>query len=145
MPLPSNAIPGRKAYLRSSSASSASTSQTLLAELLDYTLTVEETNIDVTNHDSSGWDESIIGTRRWTWDASANYLSTGTGQGSLRQSLIDADATLYITFQATTSATAKKYQGKTRLISFSQQNNTVNGQVTGTFRGQGNGPITRVA
>jgi len=116
-----------------------------LAELLDYTLTVEETNIDVTNHDSSGWDESIIGTRRWTWDASANYLSTGAGQGALRQSLIDADATLYITFQATTSATAKKYQGKTRLISFSQQNNTVNGQVTGTFRGQGNGPITRVA
>jgi len=141
--MPSVAIPGRKAYLRSSSASSASTAQTLMAELLDYTLTVEEDNIDVTNHDSSGWGESIIGIRRWTWDASANYLSTGLGQGALRQSLVDADPNVFVTFQATTSATAKKYQGRTRLISFTQQNNTVDGQITGTFRGQGTGPIVR--
>ena len=144
MPLPSAAIPGRKAYLRSSSASSASTAQTLLAELLDYTLTVEEDNHVVTNHDSSGWEESIIGIRRWSWEASANYLSTGAGQGALRQSMIDADATVYITFQATTSVTAKKYQGKTRLQSFTQANPT-DGQVMGTFRGQGNGPIVRTA
>jgi hypothetical protein len=115
-----------------------------LAELLDYTLTVESDVIDVTNHDSSGWAESIIGLRRWSWEASANYLSTGAGQGALRQSLIDADATLYITFQATTSATAKKYQGKTRALAFTQSNGT-NAQVQGTFRGQGNGPIVRTA
>lgn len=145
MAFPSAAIPGRKAYLRSSSASSNSSSQTLMAELLDFTLTVEEDNIDVTNHDSSGWAESIIGIRRWNWEARANYLSTGAGQGALRQSLIDADATLFITFQATTSATAKKYQGKTRLTSFGQDGNTVESQVVGTFRGQGNGPITRTA
>lgn len=140
----SAAIPGRKAYLRSSSATSASTSQVLLAELLDYTLTVEEDNIDVTNHDSSGWAESIIGIRRWSWEASANYLSTGVGQGALRQSLIDGDASVFVTFQATTSVTAKKYQGRTRLTGFSQANAT-NAQVMGTFRGQGTGPIVRTA
>lgn len=140
----SAAIPGRKAYLRSSSASSASTAQVLLAELLDYTLTVEEDNIDVTNHDSSGWAEAIIGIRRWSWEASANYLSTGVGQGALRQSLIDGDATVYVTFQATTSNTAKKYQGRTRLTGFTQANPTA-GQIVGTFRGQGTGPIVRTA
>lgn len=144
MAFPSAAIPGRKAYLRSSSNSSASTAQTLMAELLDYTLTVEEDNIDVTNHDSSGWAESIIGIRRWSWEASANYLSTGAGQGALRQSLVDADANVFITFQATTSVTAKKYQGKTRLTGFTQANAT-NAQVMGTFRGQGTGPIVRTA
>lgn len=144
MAFPSAAIPGRKAYLRSSSASSNTTAQTLMAELLDFTLTVEEDNIDVTNHDSSGWGENIIGIRRWSWEAQANYLSTGAGQGALRQSLIDADPTVYVTFQATTSATAKKYQGRTRLTGFTQANAT-NAQVLGTFRGQGNGPITRTA
>jgi predicted secreted protein len=145
MAFPSAAIPGRKAYLRSSSNSSASSSQVLLAELLDFTFTVEEDNIDVTNHDSSGWGESIIGIRRWTWDATANYLSTGPGQGALRQSMIDADPNIYLTFQATTSITAKKYQGKTRLTAFGQQNNSVTGQIQASFRGQGTGPIVRTA
>jgi Phage major tail protein 2. len=145
MAFPSAAIPGRKAYLRSSSNSSQSSSQVVMAELLDFTFTVEEDNIDVTNHDSSGWAESIIGIRRWSWDATANYLSTGAGQGALRQSLVDADASLYITFQATTSITAKKYQGRTRLTAFGQQNNSVNGQVQASFRGQGTGPIVRTA
>ena len=41
MAFPSAAIPGRKAYLRSSSASSVSSSQVLMAELIDFNLTVE--------------------------------------------------------------------------------------------------------
>ena len=139
----SAAIPARKAYLRSSSASSASTTQTVMAELIDFTLTVEEDNALVTNHDSSGWEESIIGIRRWSWEASCNYLSTGAGQG-LRQSLIDADPNVYVTFQATTSVTAKKFQGKTRLSGFTMGANTPD-QVQGTFRGQGTGAIVRTA
>lgn len=140
----SAAIPARKAYLRSSSATSASTSQTLMAELVDLTLTVEEDNADVTNHDSSGWGENIIGIRRWSWEAAANYLSTGAGQGALRQSLIDSDASVFLTLQATTSATAKKYTGKTRLTGFTMAADTA-GEVKGTFRGQGNGAIVRTA
>lgn len=138
------AIPGRKAYIRSSSASSASTSQTLLAELLDYTLTVESPEIPVTNHDSSGWEENILGIRKWSWEASCNYLSTGAGQEELRQSLLDADATVWITFQATTSAAAKKHVGKTRITRYTQANPT-EGQILGTFAGVGNGVIARTA
>lgn len=137
------AIPGRKAYIRSSSASSATTAQTLLAELLDYTLTVETGTHDVTNHDSSGWEENILGIRKWSWEASCNYISTGS-QGALRQSLLDHDATLWITFQATTSASAKKYVGKTRAIRFTQANPT-DGQIAGSFSGIGNGSIARTA
>ena len=143
MAFPSAAIPGRKAYLRSSSASSASSSQVLMAELLDFNLTVELDGIDVTNHDSSGWMESIVGLRHWSWDATANYISTGVGQGALRQSLIDADQLVYLTFQATTALTAKKYQGKVRITAFGQGNNSNTQQVQATFRGIGNGPIVR--
>lgn len=138
------AVPGRKAYIRSSSASSATTAQTLLAELLDYTLTVEMPEIPVTNHDSSGWDENILGIRKWSWEASCNYLSTGAGQEELRQSLLDADATVWITFQATTAAASKKHVGKTRITRYTQANPTES-QILGTFAGVGNGVITRTA
>lgn len=144
MPFPSGAIPARKAYLRSSSASSATTSQVVMAELVDFTFTVEEDNIDVTSHDSSGWVESIIGLRRASWDANANYLSTGVGQGALRQSLIDGDATLYVSFQATTSPTAKKFQAKTRLTAFTMAADTQS-EVKGSFRGVITGPVVRTA
>lgn len=140
----SAAIPARKAYLRSSSASSQSTAQTLLAELTDLTFTVEEDNIIVTNHDSSGWEESIIGIRRATWEAGCNYLSTGAGQGALRQSLIDGDASIFITVQATTTVTAKKFQGRTRLTGFTMGADTP-GEIKGTFRGQMTGAIVRTA
>lgn len=137
------AIPGRKAYLRFSSASTATTSQTALLELQNFTLTVNESDIVVTSHDSSGWEERITGIRSAKWTASANFISTGA-QGSMRQSLLDADATQNVTFLMTTSVTAKKFSFKTRVQEFSCDTPT-EGQATAAFGGASHGSISRTA
>jgi len=143
----SAAITGRKAYLRSSTAaaSTATTSQTLWAEIRDYTLTFERAESDVTNHDSSGWHENLSGTATWRWTGAVNYISTGAGQGALRaHSLGTNPALINITFQATTAATAKKYQGKTRITGW-DHNAPTNDAVLGNISGIGSGPLVRTA
>lgn len=137
------AIPGRKAFIRFSTASSATTAQTSILELQNPTLTVEVGDIDVTNHDSSGWAERIDGIKSATWEATANFVSTGA-QGAIRQSLLDGDATQYMTWMASTSLTAKKFQFKTRIRSFSMEGPT-DGQLNATFSGQSHGAIVRTA
>lgn len=137
------ALPGRKAYLRFSSASSATTSQTALLELQNFTLRVAESDIVVTSHDSSSWEERIPGIRSASWEATANFVSTGA-QGSMRQSLLDADASQYVTFMMSTSVTAKKFAFKTRVQEFGAETPT-EGQITASFRGASHGAITRTA
>lgn len=137
------ALQGRRAYIRFSTASSATTAQSLVQELQNPTLTIEVGDIDVTNHDSSGWTERLDGIRSATWEASANFVSTGV-QGAIRQSLLDGDANQYFTWQATTAAASKKFQFKTRLRGFGMEGPT-DGQVTATFRGVSHGAITRTA
>ena len=141
------AIPGRLASLRASTAaaSTATSSQTALAELKNYTLTIDTTPIDVTNHDSSGWKEHIHGIRSWSWTADLVYLSTGAGQGALRANLLGATpALINVTFKQSTSNTSKKYQGKTRVTSF-DLNTATDDAVLGTMSGVGNGALTRTA
>lgn len=143
----SASITGRKAYIRSSTAaaSTATTSQTAWAEILNYTLTVERDEIDVTNHDSSGWHENLSGIAKWTLSGNMNYLSTGAGQGALRAHILGTNPGLVnVTAMATTSATAKKYQGKLRLTGFAQENPT-DGAVTGSISGVGSGALVRTA
>lgn len=144
------AITGRKAYIRAStaSASTATTSQTALAELQNYTLTVNADTIDVTSHDSAGWKEVLTGIRNFSWSADLVYLSTGAGQGALRAALLTSAAAgpglVNITFMQTTATNAKKYQGKTRLTSFELTHDT-NNAVLGKMSGVGSGALTRVA
>lgn len=145
--MPSASIPGRKAYIRSSTvlASTASTSQTAMAELTDYTLTIDRNEIDVTNHDSSGWHENLSGILKWSFSANMNYLSTGAGQGNLRAAILGTNPALVpISFLQTTSATAKKYVGKARLTAFDVKHPT-DGEVTGTISGVGSGALVRTA
>src|SRR5262245_21342622 len=145
--MPSAAVPGRKAYIRSSTAaaSTATRSQTLWAGLTNYTLTIDRGMIDVTNHDSSGWHENLSGILTWSGSAKVNYLSTGAGQGALRAHVLGTNPALVnMTFQATTSATAKKYQGKARITGFDQTNPT-NDAVLGTISFEGSGALVRTA
>jgi len=145
--MPTAAVTGRKAYIRSSTAaaSTASTSQTIWAEITDYTLTFERSGIEVTNHDSSGWYESLSGIGKWSWSGSVNYISTGAGQGALRaHSLGTNPALVNITFQATTVAASKKYQGKTRIEGWDHRAPT-DGALLGSISGVGSGALTRTA
>lgn len=145
--MPTAAITGRKAYIRSSTAaaSTATTSQTAWAEITNYTLSGERGAIPVTNHDSSGYNENLSGIFKYTVRGDLNYISTGAGQGALRAHLLGINPGLVnMTFLQTTSLTTKKYQGKVRLTGFAIEHPT-DGAVTGTIEGEGSGPLTRTA
>lgn len=144
------AIPGRKAYIRAStaSASTATSSQTALAELRDYTLTVTGDVIDVTSHDSNNFKETLPGIRSWSWTADLIYLSTGAGQSALRTAFLSTatagNPQVNITFMQSTSTSTKKYQGKAYLTSF-EISHATNDAVLGKLSGVGNGALKRVA
>lgn len=145
--MPTAAVLGRLAYIRASTAaaSTATTSQTKIAELRNYTLTVEGDVIPIESHDTTGWRESLQHFRRWNWEAEVIYLSTGAAQGALRGEFSTANPGLVnITFGQTSALNAKKWQGKTRLTGFTVNHDT-NDAVLGTLRGEGNGSLTRVA
>ena len=139
--MPSAALTGRLGELRFSTASTATTAQTKLAELRDYVLTIEADMIDVTSHDSSGWKENVYGTRRWSWTAELAYLSTQAAQADVRDALLN-NQQLNATFKQSTSNTTKKYQGKTRVTQFTAGHPT-NDAVLGTMAGEGTLAITR--
>ena len=62
-----NSLAGYKALLTISTASGQA--KTRLAELRDYTMTLEHAEVDATSHDSSGTREVIAGTDNWTGSA----------------------------------------------------------------------------
>lgn len=141
----SAALHGRFGSIRLSTSSTATTAQTAIAELRNYTLTVEGDYIDVTSHDSSGWREGLNGTRRWSWTADVVYLSTGAGQAIYRPEFTTSNPGLVnVTFKQSTSNTAKLWKGKTRLTGFTANHDT-NDAVLGTLTGEGSGALTRSA
>lgn len=141
----SAALHGRFASLRVSTASTATTAQSAIAELQNYTLTVEGDYIDVTSHDSSGWREGLNGTRRWSGEAEVVYLSTGVGQAALRTEFSTSNPGLVnATFKQTTSNTTKLWKGKVRITGFDLSHPT-NESILGSIRFEGSGPLTRTA
>ena len=141
------AVVGRKAYVRSSTAaaSTATTNQTAWAEITDYTLTFDRTEIDVTNHDSSGFHENVSGVATWRGSGNVNYISTGAGQGALRaHSLGINPVSVNMTFLQTTSLTTKKYQGKARITAWDVKHPT-DGAVLGTISWVGTAALVRTA
>ena len=138
---------GRLAAIYSSTAiaSTATTSQTKWLGLQDYTLTLDRDEIDVTSHDSSGFHDNLSGIAKWSWDAKIVYASTGAQQGALRAMVLGTNPALVpISFAQSTSKTAQKYVGKTRITGFSVSHGTDNA-VLGTMKGVGSGPLVRTA
>jgi len=123
MAFPSAAIPGRKPICGRVPPPPVSSSQVLMAELIDFNLTVELDG-SMSRIMTPRLDGKHRRLRHWTWDATANYIFDGRRPRALRQSLIDADQSLYVTFQATTSLTAKKYQGRSGSRRLGQGNNS---------------------
>lgn len=138
-------ILGRGGSIRFSTSSSQTTAQTKIAELRTYTLTVEGDIIDVTNHDSTGWRETLQGTRSWTVDAEVNYLSTGAGQGIIRIEFTTTNPVLgYVSLLQTTATNAKLWKGRARITGFTV-NHDQNDAVLGNLTFAGSGGLTRVA
>ena len=136
-------LTGRLATIRLSTASTATTSQTAIAELKDYTLTVNRAEIDVTSHDSSGFKEVLSGIADWAWTADVLYLSTQASQADARDALLNSQL-VNITFKQTTANASKKFQGKMRMTQFTVGHPT-NDAVVGTMAGVGHGTLTRTA
>lgn len=67
-----NALAGYKAKLMFSTSTGGSV--TALAELRDYTLSLEHSEIDATSHDSSGTREVIAGTDQWSGSAEVLHV-----------------------------------------------------------------------
>jgi len=137
---------GRRAFLYWSSASSkATTSQTKIAELQDFTFTADRDLIDVTSHDSSGWKESLPGTFKGSWTAKVVYLSTGAAQGAMRKVFLGAlPAMSAISILATSFTSKHKYTGLTRLSGFTMTAATDNA-VLGDLKGEISGALTRTS
>lgn len=144
--MPTAALTGRLGSIRSSTnaASTATTSQTVLGALRNYSITVDRDVIDITNHDSSGWFEGISGIARWRGTADLVYVSTGL-QGGLRRVELGANpGALPFTFKQSTSNTAKKYQGKAFITSFEVNHQTDNA-VLGTIAFVGHTALVRTS
>ncbi len=62
-----SSLAGYKAILTVSTATGQA--KTALAELRDYTMTLEHAEVDATSHDSSGTREVVAGTDNWTGSA----------------------------------------------------------------------------
>ena len=141
----SAAIHGRYGTIRLSTSSSATTAQTKIAELNTYTITNEADTIDVTNHDSTGHMETLLGTRRWSAECDVMYLSTGAGQALARIEFSTASPQrVYITLTQTTSLTAKLWKGRAWITGWTASHDQ-NDAVKGTLRFVGSGALARTA
>ena len=143
--MPSAALAGRFGSIRLSTASSATTAQTQIAELTNYRIAVAHELINVTSHDSSGWEDNISGIRSWEGSADVVYRSTGAGQASARTSMTTASPNLMnFAFKQSTSNTAKKWQGAGYVTGFEASHET-NNAVLGTISFRGARPLVRTA
>lgn len=141
----SAALLGRGGSIRFSTSSTATSSQTKIGELRNYTFTVDGDVIDVTSHDSSGWREILQGTRSWTVDAEVIYLSTGAGQSIARIEFTTSNPILgNLSLLQTTATNAKLWKGKARITGFTVNHDT-NDAIVGTLKFAGSGGLTRVA
>lgn len=76
-----SALAGYKGLLTTSTASGGSKAR--LAEVMDYTLTVEHAEIDATSHDSSGTREVIAGIDSWSGSAELLHIQAGSSVGTV--------------------------------------------------------------
>lgn len=81
-----SALAGYKGFISLSTASGAS--KTRIAELRDYTMSVEHAEIDATSHDSSGDREIIAGTGSWSGSAELLSVIADTEQQELYDVLV---------------------------------------------------------
>ena len=141
----SAAIHGRHGTLRISTSSSGTSSQIKIAELNTYTITAEADTIDVTNHDSTGWQETLLGTRRWNIEADVMYLSTGLGQAIARTEFTtNSPLRVHLTLTQTSSITAKLWKGRAWVSGWTASHDQ-NDAVKGTLRFFGSGTLARTA
>lgn len=97
-------------------------SSTQLAELVDVTLTITSSPVNVTNHTTSVsggvvWAESIPGVNQWSATATVNYVQSETTMTTLEDAIINQTA-LAFEFRDKTGTGRKKWTGTGYITSF---------------------------
>ncbi len=139
-------ITGRIGKLKfSTNLSALSSALTAVAELNDVTLTLNRKTIDVTSHDSSGFQENLAGIGDWKVTGKVNYISTGAGQSKAAQQLVSAaPLKMRVSVQATTAIAAKLYIGNAQVTRF-EMGHPTDKQAIATVELVGTGPLSRTS
>ena len=134
-----SALQGYKGLMLTSS--SAGGSVTAIAELRDYTLSIEHTPIDATSHDSSGSREKIGGIDSWSGSAELLHVQGNATHQNL-QDRITGKEKIEFEFHPTGSSSDGNYQGSGFVTGYdlgSPNEDALNASVT--F--EGTGTLTR--
>lgn len=105
--------PGRNASVYASTTSTSFASKAI-AKLQNFDFTVNEEPIDITNHDSSAWRETLAGIRNASFTAETFEPTTSAVEVDIRGALTGA-STLYIVVGLTTSTSASFWSGWGRI------------------------------
>lgn len=69
-------------------------SDTRVAEIVDWTISVTRQDVNATSKDSAGWEEALPGYRSATWTATARYNASAS-QAKLWTALLGDTATVW--------------------------------------------------
>lgn len=142
------AVSGRSGALYFSTNLSAATSaMTKVAELRDATLRFTRKTIDVTSHDSSGFQEILAGIGDWKVTGKISYFSTMAAMKTVVINLLTAGnsvPSLRVSVAATTSKTAHLFQGNGKVTSF-EQTMPYDKEQAGSIEFVGTGSLTRTS
>jgi predicted secreted protein len=140
------AITGRAGALYwSTNLSAATSAMTKVAELQDCTYTLNRKTIDVTSHDSSGFQENLYGIQDTKVSGKINYFSTSaTVKTAVQQIISNAPINLRFSVAATTSKTAHFFV-QTGLVTRFEHSLPTDKQIVGTVDLVGTGAVTRTS
>ena len=110
-----SAVAGYKAALFNSTSTGGSLAR--LAELREYTLTLEHAEIDGTSHDSSGTREVIAGTNSWNGSADILMVMANSGHKAVFD-LLTSKTKLDLEFYPTGSSSDGYFSGEAFFTTF---------------------------
>jgi predicted secreted protein len=140
------AITGRAGSLYwSTNLGAATSAMTKVAELQDCTFTVNRKTIDVTSHDSSGFQENLYGIQDTKLSGKVNYFSTSaSARIPVMQIISNSPLNLRFSVASSTSKTTHLFV-QTGLVTRFEHSLPTDKQIVGTIEMVGTGAVTRTS
>lgn len=111
-----NAIAGYTGKLYASTSGGTAVS---IAEIRNYEISVEQTELDATSHDSSGQREILLGIRSWSGSAEYLFAANTSSQTQLFTAISNGTKMLFEFYPSGSSATFPIYYGDGYVSSWS--------------------------
>ena len=135
----SNGIAGYKGVLALSTANAGTMSD--IAEIRDFTIDQQMSEIDVTTHDSSGYRDVVAGIVSWSGSATLNHVQTSTDHKGIWD-VLNGKTQVDAEFYPTGSSSDGYYSGDIYITNYSI-NSPNEDALTASFSFVGTGAITR--